>query len=195
MPEEQHDNYSIILHPNQQQVLLLQAANGWTLPRHSGTSPAEINAAMQAQLGWITTVLGCVYDRYKDEEREEQHRVYALENQQPGAALPGNGRWVSLAELAQLPLAVPEHRGVLEAWLAQVADGASRFAKQPWMRPGWFATAAAWIDASLALLGMARVAPVEQMAARPGGRCCVCRPPAANATLKLRQPCLPLSLG
>jgi hypothetical protein len=169
MPDQQNDNYSIILHPNQQQALFLREEHGWTLPRHSGTTPAEINQAMLAQLGLTTTVLGCVYDRYMDDEREEQHRVYALENQSPGVVLPSNGRWVSQADLAQLALAVPEHRGVLEAWLAQIADGDHRLKEQPWMRPGWFATATAWIDEQLARLGLARVAPVEQVAARPWG--------------------------
>ncbi len=62
--------------------------------------PEEINAAMMEQLGLTTTVLFCAYDRYKDAEREDQHRVYALENHSPEVPLPTNGRWISQAELA-----------------------------------------------------------------------------------------------
>ncbi|HEY7357576.1 MAG TPA: hypothetical protein VH590_13955, partial [Ktedonobacterales bacterium] len=127
MPNEQNDNYSLILHANRQQALLLQEETGWTLPRHSSTEADEINAEMLVQLGLTTTVLGCVYDRYQDAEREDQHCVYALENQSPGATLPGNGRWIGRDELARLPLAVPEHRAVLEGWFAQVADDARVF--------------------------------------------------------------------
>ena len=186
MPDEQNDNYSIILHPDQRQALFLQEEAGWTLPRHSSTQAADINTAMQAQLGLRTTVLGCVYDRYHDEEREEQHRVYALENQSAGLALPSNGRWVGRAELATLPLAVPEHRAVLETWFAQIAEGGRDFQKMPWMRLGWFAEATAWIDAQLARLGTARSAPIEQIAARPWGA--VLRVSTTNGQLYYKVP-------
>src|SRR5450755_2991651 len=121
MPEEQNDNYSLIAHNSQPRVLLLCKEERWTLPQHTATNPAEINAAMQAQLGLTTTVLSCVYDRYQDEERDDQHCVYALENHSPDVALPANGRWVERTELANLSLAVPEHRAVLEAWFDQGA--------------------------------------------------------------------------
>ena len=191
MPDEQNDNYSIILHPDQRQALFLQEEAGWTLPRHSSTQAADINAAMQAQLGLRTTVLGCVYDRYQDEEREEQHRVYALENQSAGVALPGNGRWVGRAELATLPLAVPEHRAVLEAWFAQVADGGRVFQEMPWMRLGWFAEASAWIDEQLARLDMVRAAPIEQVAARTWG--VVLRVPTTSGYLYFKVPAAPFA--
>ncbi len=186
MPDEQNDNYSIILHPNQRQALFLQEEAGWTLPRHSSTQANDINAAMLAQLGLTTTVLGCVYDRYQDDERDDQHRVYALENQSAGLALPSNGRWVDQADLVSLPLAVPEHRAVLETWLAQVADGGRAFLEMPWMRLGWFAAATAWIDQQLARLDTARSAPIEQVAARPWGA--VLRVPTTSGRLYFKVP-------
>ncbi|HLV97638.1 MAG TPA: hypothetical protein VKT82_03075 [Ktedonobacterales bacterium] len=186
MPDEQNDNYSLLLHPDQQRALLLQEEHGWTLPRHSSTQADEINAAMLTQLGLTTTVLGCVYDRYQDEEREDQHRVYALENHSPGAALPDNGRWIGRAELAQFALAVPEHRAVLEGWFAQIAGDGPAFRKLPWMRPGWFAEASAWIDEQLGRLGAKRSAPIEQMAARPWGA--VLRVPTSSGHLYFKAP-------
>ena len=139
MPDPQDDNYSIIPHCSQPQVLLLREDAGWTLPRHTGRVAAEINAAMQAQLGLTTTVLSCVYDRYKDDEREDQHYVYALENYSPDVLPPTSGRWIDRAELANLPLAVPEHRAVLEAWFTEIEEGEYHEQRLPWMRPGWFA--------------------------------------------------------
>ena len=123
MTDAHNDNYSIIPFNELAQVLLLREDAGWTLPRHHGDDPEEINAAMYDQLGLTTTVLSCVYDRYQDEEREEQHRVYALENLSPSMPFPINARLVGRVELANLSLAVGDHRGVLETWFAE-ADGA-----------------------------------------------------------------------
>src|SRR5256885_11395730 len=159
MPDQNNDNYSIIPHTSEPRVLLLCEDAGWTLPRHSGTTPEEINAAMREYPGLTTTVLTCVYDRYKDEEREEQHRVYALENHSPGVSPPANGRFIDRAELANLPLAVPDHRGVLEGWFAEVEGNERNSQRLPWMRAGWFASATAWIDEQLAQLGYVRAAP------------------------------------
>ena len=124
------------------------------------------NAAMHEQLGLTTTVLSCVYDRYQDQEREDQHRVYALENHSPHAPLPANGRLIERAELDSLPLAVADHHGVLEAWFAEVESNEPFGRRLPWMRPGWFAIVTAWIDEQLARLDMARTSPLEQIQAK-----------------------------
>ncbi len=83
MPDMCNDNYSIILHTCEPRVLLLLEENGWMLPRHHAIDAGEINAAMEKQLRVKTTVLYCAYDRYKDDEREEQHLVYVLEDHSP----------------------------------------------------------------------------------------------------------------
>lgn len=163
MPDEQNDNYSLIAHDSQPRVLLLWKEESWTLPHHTATNPAEINAAMKAQLGLTTTVLSCVYDRYKDEERDEQHRVYALENHSPNVTLPANGRWIEWTELANLPLAVPKHRAVVEAWFDEGAKQERPEQKSPWESLGWFATATTWIHEQLARLGYTPSAPFEQV--------------------------------
>ena len=166
MTDPNNDNYSIIPFNGQTRVLLLCEEAGWTLPRHHADDPEEINAAMREQFGLTTTVLSCVYDRYQDQEREEQHRVYALENHSPDVSLPANGRLIDRSELANLPLAVADHRGVLEAWFAGAEDGEYYQKRLLWMRPGWFASATAWIDEQLARLGYMRIAPIEQLVAK-----------------------------
>ena len=162
MTKQHHDNYSLISHSRQQQILLLHEDTGWTMPRHHATMPAEINALMQTQLGLTTTVLSCIYDRYQDEEQEEQHRVYALENHAPETLPPTNGRWIGRAELLDLPLMLPEHRAVLETWFAENESDQLR-RQQSWAYPGWLATVRAWIDQQLVQLGYVQAGPIEQV--------------------------------
>lgn len=184
MTDPNYNNYSIIPFNGQARVLLLCEEAGWTLPRHHGDDPEEINAAMREQLGLTTTVLSCVYDRYQDQEREDQHRVYALENHSPDAPLPANGRLIEWVELVNLPLAVADHRGVLEAWFA--GDDEYYQKRLPWMRPGWFASATAWIDEQLVVLNAARIAPIEQLVAKSWST--VLRVPTTRGNLYFKAP-------
>ena len=163
MPDEQNDNYSLIAHRSKPQILLLQEEEGWTLPRHSLTAPGEINAAMQAHFGLSTSVLARVYDRYKDQERDDQHFVYALENHSCDVPLSANAHWIGQEELATLPLSVPEHRPVLEAWLQKAKSGALREQNIPWENMGWFAETAPWIYQQLERFGYTPSAPFEQV--------------------------------
>ena len=153
MTDPNYDNYSIIPFNGLTRVLFLREDASWTLPRHHGDTAEEINAAMREQFGLTTTVLSCVYDRYQDAERADQHRVYALENHSPYAPLPANGRLIERAELDNLPLTVADHRGVLEAWFAEAGSEEPFRKRLPWMRPGWFAIATAWIDEQMTRLG------------------------------------------
>lgn len=186
MTDSHYDNYSIIPFNDLARVLLLHEEAGWTLPRHHGDDPEEINAAMREQLGLTTTVLSCVYDRYRDQEREDQHRVYALENHSPDVSLPANTRLIGRPELVNLPLAVADHRGVLEAWFAEAESGGLLQKRLPWMWPGWFAIATAWIDEQLARLGRTRTAPPEQLVAKSWST--VLRVPTAQGTLYFKAP-------
>ncbi len=186
MTEPIYDNYSIIPFEGLRRVLLLREEAGWTLPRHQGDTAQEINTAMLEQLGLTTTVLSCVYDRYQDAEREDQHRVYALENHSPHAPLPANGRLIERAELENLPLVVADHRGVLEAWFSEVGSNEPFRKHLLWMRPGWLAIVTAWIDEQLARLEMARTAPLEQIQARSWST--VLRVPATRGYLYFKAP-------
>lgn len=186
MPDEHNDNYSIIPHTSLPLLLLLHEEDGWTLPRHNATSPEEINAAMQEQLGLTTTVLFCAYDRYQNEEREDEHCVYALENHSPGTLLPTNGRWISRSELAALPLIVPEHRPVLETWFAEIESGQIPEQRLPWMRQGWFDSVTAWISEQLERMAYIQVAPIEQLVSRPWAA--VLRVPASQGALYFKVP-------
>ncbi|MBV9617554.1 MAG: phosphotransferase [Ktedonobacteraceae bacterium] len=158
-----HDNYGLIPHTREPRVLLLRNPGGWTLPQHQAEDVSEINTSMKAQLGCDTTVLYCAYDRYKDDEREEQHRIYALENHSPDCSLPTNACWVSKADLDALVLAVADHRAVLEQWLSQAEKGILPTHHVPWTSPGWFSSASAWIQEQAMSLGLTLTGPIEQV--------------------------------
>src|SRR5260370_23791679 len=99
MSEPQHDNYCLIPHAHDTSVLLLQTPSGWSLPQHAEMEAPDINKTMREQLDLDVTFLRAAYDRYKDEEREEQHIVYAMENHAPAWVPPTHGAWISSGEL------------------------------------------------------------------------------------------------
>ncbi len=186
MSNEQNDNYSIIPHTSLPLVLLIQEEQGWSLPHHNADAPEEINAAMKEQLGLITTVLFCAYDRYPNEERDDEHRVYALENHSPGASLPAHGRWIDRSELADIPLVIPEHRSVLKTWFVEVEEGQISTQRLPWMRLGWFDSVTAWIGEQLERMGYAQTAPIEQLVSRAWAA--VLRVPTSQGDLYFKAP-------
>ena len=157
-----HDNYALIPHNREPTVLLLKSTDGWTLPQHDAEDVSEINAAMRAQFGWNTTVLYCAYDRYKDDEREEQHRVYVLENHSLDLPLPANARWISKADLATIVLSVSDHHAVLEQWLSQAETGAPH-QRVPWASAGWFSFATQWIREQVTERGLTLAGQIEQV--------------------------------
>ncbi|GCE08248.1 phosphotransferase [Dictyobacter aurantiacus] len=158
-----HDNYGLILHSSEPRVLLLKGDSGWTLPRHATDEVTEINAAMKEQTGCETTVLYCAYDRYQDDEREEQHRVYALENHTPEVQIRADARWIGLADLATLDLAGADHRAVLEQCSREMEEISPAARRVPWGYRGWFALASQWIREQVALAGLSAVEGITQV--------------------------------
>lgn len=183
MPEPQHDNYCLIPHARDApRVLMFSTPAGWTLPRHVETEAPAINRAMCALLpGLDVTFLRVAYDRYKDEEREEQHIVYAMENHSPTWTLPANSAWISSAELRDLALVVPEHRAVLSAWFTEFAAGQVPCDRVPWALPGWYDRALAWISEQLRACGYQLSGSIEQVRVRVWS--CVLRVPTTAGDL------------
>ena len=169
MIDSHYDNYSIIpqyaTSNEPLRLLLIQESQGWTLPRHNSDSEMEISGLMCDQLGLTTTFLYTAYDRYKgDDEREEKHRVYALENHSPGVE-PYMGRWMSRDDLASLDLLVPEHRPVIEVWFDEMEHG-SREQRLPWMYAGWYDKAMAWVREQTETLGYTITGEIVQVKVR-----------------------------
>ncbi|HEU5382089.1 MAG TPA: phosphotransferase [Ktedonobacteraceae bacterium] len=177
-----HDNYCLIPHPREPRILMFLTQVGWTLPQHAEMEAPDISQAMHNLLpGLHVTFLRVAYDRYKDEEREEQHIVSVMENHAPSWMPPAGGAWISSEELRALPLAVPEHGAVLDSWFAERAGGQVPAERVPWARPGWYAEALAWITKQLQAHGYRICGPVEQVRMRVWS--CVLRVPATTGAL------------
>ncbi len=182
MSDPQHDNYCLIPHARDSCVLLCETEAGWTLPRHAETDVPKINRAMRKLLpGLDVTYLRVAYDHYQDEEREEQHIVYAMENHSPAWKPSAGGAWISCGELRELPLAVSEHRAVLEEWFAELVSGQVPAKRVPWARPGWYAGALTWIAEQLRAHRYQLSGPIEQVRMRVWS--CVLRVPTTAGDL------------
>ncbi len=181
MSEPQHDNYCVIPHACAASILLLRTPGGWILPRHTALEAPAINQTMREQLGIDVILLRAVYDRHRDEEREKQHIVYAMENHSPLWTPPENGAWISAGELEDLSLAVPEHRAVLEAWFVEQDEDQAMPGRVPWACPGWYAGATSWIMEQLPIHGYQLRAPIEQAHVRVWS--CVLRVPTTAGDL------------
>src|ERR687886_130771 len=127
--------YALIPHVSEPRLLLLPTSNGWMLPRLSSGEPRAVAQDLQAQFGIDTIVLGTVYDRY-DDEMDPIEQIYAVENRGM-LALPDGAHWAGREELEHLPVAVPAHGAVLEAWLAERSGRPVPPERPPWARPGW----------------------------------------------------------
>ncbi len=151
--------FCLISHHDPKRVLLFEAEAGWTLPHteHDGFYDdtegwfhLHLQREMQRQLGLYATTL-----------RPLTADVCDMELHTPPQPVPGVATWVSQNDLANLTLAVPEHRTVLEAWFSPPENIEPLTA--PWEQPGWFERAAAWIHKQVAQLGHVALGEVEQV--------------------------------
>lgn len=190
-----YDCYTIIPHPTEPRILLMQEEEGWTLPHfepadRDTSSVGHIGAAMREQLGIDVTVLRLVEFQRSRPPEQRAYTIYALENHNPTwAPLPG-ARWVGRAELADLPLTVSGHAAILAAHFAEEETGVVPEQRAPWARPGWFAQAAAWIGEQLARHGITPADPVEQV--RAWGISCILRVPTNQGRMYFKAAMAPL---
>ncbi len=163
----QSDLYGILPHSTEPRILLLHGDVGWALPHArvneavQGSAVGRVTPSMQKELGIDVTTLRCMSIRV-DKDKRRQDGIFLLENHTPAWAPPA-GRWVEREALAQLPLALPEHRAAIESCLTEIESGILPECRVPWARPAWFAEAASWIQTQLAQLGYTLTAPIEQV--------------------------------
>jgi len=75
--------------------------------------------------------------------------------------MPPGAQWIGHDVLVDLPLATPGHRAILDRFIAE--DGSTPVLRAPWAQVGWFAEAAAWMEAQLGDHGYTLTKPVEQI--------------------------------
>jgi hypothetical protein len=159
--------YAIVAHPGEPCILLLPSADGWMLPvvsladRIWAPVVEQANPALRAVLGVDCTVLRCAGVTV-DRELQRITIVYVLEIHNPHWT-PTDGRWIGREALADLPLAVPEHRTLLAEYLAECAGGDISHLRPPWAKLGWLAKAQSWITAQLVQRGYELIGPIEQV--------------------------------
>jgi hypothetical protein len=141
----------VIPDPNARRVLLFRCANGWTLPSWE-TDPealwhlvAPVNQAARRLVGFDVTTLRRL-------RAEGENRFYELESHAPERA-PSDGAGFDRDEIEGVELAEPAHREVLARCLDERGDDCGDLCIA-WTRPGWLATAVAWIGKRLSELGL-----------------------------------------
>jgi Phosphotransferase enzyme family len=165
----QNNFYAIIPHPTGRKILLLPLEDAWTLPVHhpdsSWTPPVgKLNAALQAQLGIITTVRHCLHtDKEKVDGKWLGDAIYVTEDASPDWTPPGAARWVSHAEFRALPLTHNWPRPHVEAYFIEEANGAPPPTRPPWTRRGWYAEISDWTHSALEAYDLHLLEPLEQV--------------------------------
>ena len=113
--------YAVIPHPAQPRILLLPETAGWSLPRvrlekrvWPANAVGELHEALRRELGLEATVLRCAQTG-EDEAAHCVDAIYTLENHSPAWTPPHDWQWLDIAVLADLTLALPRYRAVLEA--------------------------------------------------------------------------------
>jgi hypothetical protein len=146
-------------------VLLERTARGWVLPCVEIDVDAENDlrlAVRSLEEGLAARVAILRYvDRTVHRDRRVLELVYVLEcptldEPQPGA------EWIDLDELAELPLAEPGHRSLVERHLEETGKPVPA-ERAPWAREGWLEEAREWIEMTLTAQGRPPTGRVEQL--------------------------------
>jgi hypothetical protein len=159
--------YAIVPDSAAERVLLRESEGRWTLPYfecdHGAIWQAvdHVNREMRDRLGIEVTTLRCM-GIFTHPTLGTGSPVYELENHGSEVPAPPGTRWFGRDELAEIELAVPEHRAVLTDWSAAVPRHDAAGGLPPWYRPGWFEGAARWTSEAIADAGLQRTGPVEQ---------------------------------
>lgn len=177
VPDIHYGYYLVIPHPTERKVLMVKEILGWTLPHfipdehHRGVVD-HINQAAYKQLK-IRVATCQAIDINFDRELKRGSRAYIMDNLDPDWTAPDNDIiWMSLDEIAELELTVPDHLNLLRTWETWIWDNQASKARVAWSRIGWYSRAEAWIREQLHQLAV-EVKSIKQL--RSWVRSCVMR--------------------
>ncbi|HYP40524.1 MAG TPA: aminoglycoside phosphotransferase family protein [Chloroflexia bacterium] len=167
-PDLTYNFHLIIPHPGEPMVLMAQEGDSWLLPHfhpqeHYFSMVGHINREVKRQVGIDATVLRCANVVRDKEVKKTVDAVFTMENHSGHWSPPGGLSWVGLAKLAELPMARPEQRDVIEEWLLEASGGEVPPLRAPWSRRGWLGMVREWIGEELEKLGLAPTGPIEQV--------------------------------
>jgi hypothetical protein len=173
--------FAMVCHPHEAKVLVQPVGSEYTLPGFQLTHEEQhlkqqaIVDYLQAEVGATLFLLRWVHEM----EDEEAHRFEAvLEMELLSPLAKSDLQWVSAADLAQLVLTRPEHRPLIERFLAEQTSGVLPPERAPWARRGWYTQAQPWIHEQVGLHVGQEVTTIELV--RVWDLSCVLRARAAN---------------
>jgi aminoglycoside phosphotransferase (APT) family kinase protein len=167
-PDLTYTFHLIIPHPEEPMVLMEQEGGSWSLPHfhpqeHYLAMVGHINREVKRQLGIDATVLRCASVVRDKEVKKTVDALFTMENHSSEWSPPGGFSWIGLNELAELRMAEPEQRGVIEEWLLEVSGREVPPLRAPWSRHGWLGGVREWIGEELGKVGLAPTGPIEQV--------------------------------
>lgn len=124
-PVWQSNYHAIIFHPTEARILMLVGNDGWALPSFQLEAQEHMNyiepilKAMRQQLGIDTTVLYCAYCSIDREIHHRTDAIYVLENHTLTWTPSTGAQWVGRAALADLALAIPGQRAIIDTCLRE----------------------------------------------------------------------------
>lgn len=160
----QYHIYGVLTHQAESKILVLPVEASWSLPYvviESDESLDELNQAIGKVLDAKVTTLRFIHV-HEDEENHQGLNICEIENHSKSWEPPTGGRWIGRLALTDLILTRPEHRSIMDAYLAEVESGRIPELRPPWARRGWFDIASAWIEEQIDQLGYKRTGPIEQ---------------------------------
>ncbi len=171
-----YDYYLIVPHVSRPAVALLFHDDQWYLPQWEETqrrfwqSVDHVNQAARDHFDLGATTLRCLSSEYHADTGRVA-RIYEMENRSPAWTPPVRGRWVARDALDTLSFGIPEHKPLVENWLAE-AEQLTPMYRRPWARRGWLDATTNWIRDQLRHMGV-MFQRVEQL--RTWERCCLLR--------------------
>ncbi|MBI1295095.1 phosphotransferase [bacterium] len=161
--------YALIAHPSNTAVLMLPSDAGYALPSFTQEQESQwlqqqrALDALQTMTGTDLFLLRYVLNGTVEADR----RVDALMEFELLSTVETahetwiQGEWIDATALTQIPLAQPEFRAQIEAFLAEKAHGSIPSVRAPWARTGWYVSMREWVDAQLTALGHAPIQRIE----------------------------------
>lgn len=165
-------------------ILMIPTAQGWALPYARGedfwladTGQIAAHLAASLDLGFRFTLLRylAIEEGIEADNTQRWDRIlFVLEPAHPLIQPPLHGQWIDSATLRELPLAFPDRRAALLAYLEETqaekhavngspTDAPIDVRRAPWARVGWFAQASAWIEEAIGALGYVQTGDVEPL--------------------------------
>ena len=179
----------VVVHPHRLEVLLLGEAGAAALPAAElagevWTADAEVTATALRELVGFDVILLRSLEEHEDPTARVQRATLVAAPRAASPPLPPGARWVGREDLAGAALRRNEHAAVAARALDELAGGRMGAGGAPWMDPGWFRAAEAWLRASLEPLGYTATGPVRQL--RVWELSCILRAPTARGDVYLK---------